>query len=90
MHISHITSGEDTQRCNYGEIFGTTSAGWAKSAPSGRNRVKVSENLGATAVPPVAPVVTSLTLICTFASAKALHKLPTFSRCNFLYDTLIV
>ena len=33
---------------------------WAESAPPGWNRVKVSENLGATPVAPVAPVVTSL------------------------------
>ena len=34
---------------------------WVESAPSGCNRVKVSQNLGATAVAPVAPVDTSLT-----------------------------
>ena len=33
---------------------------WAESAPLVWDRVKVSENLGATAVTPVAPVVTSL------------------------------
>ena len=33
---------------------------WAESAPLGWDRVKASENLGATAVSPVAPVVTSL------------------------------
>ena len=38
---------------------------WAKSAPPpGWNRVKVSENLGATAVVPVAPVNTSLDKLC--------------------------
>ena len=36
---------------------------WAKSAPLGWDRVKVSENVGATAVAPVAPVVTSLPYI---------------------------
>ena len=41
-------------------IGGATSKGWAESAPLGWDRVKVSENLGATAVAPVAPVVTSL------------------------------
>ena len=35
---------------------------WAESAPPGGNRVKVSENLGATSVAPVAPVDTSLSL----------------------------
>ena len=35
---------------------------WAESAPPGRNRVKVFENLGATAVTPVAPVVKSLNM----------------------------
>ena len=33
---------------------------WAESAPPGLNRVKVSENLGATEVAPVAPADTSL------------------------------
>ena len=36
---------------------------WAESAPPGWNRVKVSENLGATSVAPVAPVNTSLNYI---------------------------
>ena len=52
------------QRCNRGEIFGAThSMLGAESAPPGWNRVKVSENLGATAVAPVAPVITSLCAI---------------------------
>ena len=34
---------------------------WAESVPPGWDRVKVSENLGATAVAPVAPADTSLT-----------------------------
>ena len=33
---------------------------WAESALPGRDRVKVTENLGATSVAPVAPVDTSL------------------------------
>ena len=33
---------------------------WGRICPPGWNRVKASENLGATAVPPVAPAVTSL------------------------------
>ena len=33
---------------------------WAESAPPGGDRVKVSENLGATSVAPVAPMDTSL------------------------------
>ena len=33
---------------------------WAESAPPGGDRVKVSENLGATSVAPVAPGDTSL------------------------------
>ena len=36
---------------------------WAESAPPGGDRVKVSENLGATSVAPVAPVDTSLDLL---------------------------
>ena len=51
------------QRCNHREIFDATSAMLGQnlpSAPPGWNRVKVSENLGATANAPVAPAVTSL------------------------------
>ena len=33
---------------------------WAESVPPGWDRVKVSENLGATSVAPVAPADTSL------------------------------
>ena len=52
-----------TQRCNRGETFGATySMLGVESAPPGWNRVKGSENLGATAVAPVAPAVTSLRL----------------------------
>ena len=45
---------------------------WAESAPPGGDRVKVSENLGATEVAPVAPVVTSLvdTNFCLAADLK--------------------
>ena len=39
---------------------------WAESTPPGWDRVKVSENLGATAVAPVAPVNTSLKRINIF------------------------
>ena len=47
---------------NHRENLVATSAmhRWAESAPHGGDRVKVSENLGATAVAPVAPVDTSL------------------------------
>ena len=38
---------------------------WAASAPSGGNMVKVSQNLGATSVAPVAPVDTSLRINCS-------------------------
>ena len=38
---------------------------WVESAPLGLDRVRVSENLGATAVAPVAPVVTSLVIDLT-------------------------
>ena len=49
------------QRCNLGEIFGATSAMLGRICPPpGWNRIKVSENLCATAVTPVFPVVTSL------------------------------
>ena len=33
---------------------------WAESVPPGCNRIKVSANLGATAVVPVTPLITSL------------------------------
>ena len=36
---------------------------WAESAPPGCNRVKISQNFGATTVAPVAPVDTSLILL---------------------------
>ena len=53
----HITD----QRRNRGEIYGATSAMVGQNLPPpGWNRVKASENLGATAVAPVAPAVTSL------------------------------
>ena len=48
--------------CNHREIIGAMSAMAGRIAPSGWNRVKISENLGVTAVAPVAPVVTSLIL----------------------------
>ena len=49
------------QRCKRGEIFGVTSAMLGQNMPltPDWNRVKVSANLGVTAVAPVAPAVTS-------------------------------
>ena len=41
-------------------MLAATYAMVGRICPLGRDRVKVSENLGATAVAPVAPVVTSL------------------------------
>ena len=54
--------GNDIQGRNRWEILDATSAmvGRICPPPPDRNRVKVSENLGATSVAPVAPVVTSL------------------------------
>ena len=43
---------------------------WAESAPLGWDRVKVSENLGATSVAPVAPVVTSLCVADSITTRK--------------------
>ena len=43
---------------------------WAESALPGGDRVKVSENLGATSVAPVAPVDTSLHLFLFLSSLK--------------------
>ena len=52
---------EIAQTCNHGEIFGATSAMVGQNlSPPGWNRITVSENLGATAVAPVAPAVTPL------------------------------
>ena len=45
---------------NHGKMLAATSTLVAQSSPFGRDRVEVSENLGATAVAPVVPVVTSL------------------------------
>ena len=53
------------QRCNHGEIFGATSAMLGQNLPPLDGiglRAKATENLAATAVAPVAPAVTSLTL----------------------------
>ena len=49
---------------------------WAESAPLGWDRVKVSENLGATLVAPVAPVDTSLYYpgICMYCICELLLK----------------
>lgn len=47
----------------YGEIFGAISAIVGRSVPLGWNKVKVSKNLGATAVVPVSPVDTSLNAV---------------------------
>ena len=45
---------------NHGENLGSTSAMVGRICPPGWDRVKVSENLGATAVAPVAHADTSL------------------------------
>ena len=52
-------------RCIHREIFDATFAmvGRICPLPHGWNKVKVSKNLGATLVVPVAPVVTSLSLL---------------------------
>ena len=45
---------------------------WAKSAPHGWDRVKVSENLGATAVVPDTLVDTSLYIIAIYAKFSSI------------------
>ena len=45
---------------NHGKMLAATSAMVGRICPPGWNRVKVSENLGATAVATVAPADTSL------------------------------
>ena len=47
---------------------------WAESAPPGGDRVKVSENLGATSIAPIAPVDTSLLKIPRSGSGNPLPK----------------
>ena len=47
---------------NHGENLGSTFAMVGRICPPGWDRVKVSENLGVTAVAPVAPAVSSLYL----------------------------
>ena len=54
MHDRDVTTGK---------IYVRPLRWWAESALPGWDRVKVSENLGATAVAPVAPVVTSLNMM---------------------------
>ena len=51
---------------------------WAESAPLGWDRVKVSENLGATLVAPVAPVVTSLHFTLSGSSGIILNQINLF------------
>ena len=58
---------------------------WAESAPLGWDRVKLSENLGATSVAPVAPVITSLCLMLVINSYFCLMCL---SQINKLFTTL--
>ena len=45
---------------NHGENLGSTSAMVGRIYPPGWDKVKVSENLGATSIAPVAPADTSL------------------------------
>ena len=45
---------------NHGKMLAATSAMVGRICPPGWDRIKVSGNLGATLVAPVAPVVTSL------------------------------
>ena len=52
---------------------------WAESAPPGWDRVKVSENLGATAVAPVAPADTSLGYVVSYQRVSQKLVLQTFS-----------
>ena len=55
---------------NHKENLGFTSAIVGKIGPPGWDRVRVSENLGATSVATVAPVVTSLHITRFFPSPK--------------------
>ena len=54
---------EHTKGRNHRENLVATSAMVDRICPPGEDRVKVSENLGATAVAPVAPVDTSLNYV---------------------------
>ena len=55
-----VTRADSMQGRNHGENLVATSAMVGRICPPGGDRVKVSENLGATAVAPVAPADTSL------------------------------
>ena len=68
------------QRCNLGDIFGATSAMLGRICPSDKNRVKVADNLGATAVTPVAPAVRSpiIKFIYSEKATKFLKSSPYF------------
>ena len=61
------------QGCNHGKNLGATSAMVGRICPPGCNRVKVSQNLGLTAVAPVAPVDTSLVDIDKIIKMGSLH-----------------
>ena len=51
---------------------------WAESAPPGGDRVKVSENLGATSVAPVAPVDTSLCIVAIILDSSESNQSQTW------------
>ena len=55
-----VKQGRGLQGRSEGENLGTTAPMVGRICPPGWNRVKISENLDATAVVPVAPVDTSL------------------------------
>ena len=59
------------QGCNHGKNLGATSAMVGRICPPGCNRVKVSQNLDATAVATVAPVDTSLCIMAVFPLYRA-------------------
>ena len=60
VKVSQIYKRVWIQGRNHRKMLATTSAMVGRICPLGWDRVKVPENLGATGVAPVAPVVTSL------------------------------
>ena len=71
-----LVAGYGEQGRNHGKKLGATSAMMGRICPPpGCNRVKVSQNLGATSVAPVAPVDTSLQKKTSNRPFKSPHRL---------------
>ena len=67
-HQNRHSSKSIWQGRNHVKMLAATSAMGGRICPLGLDRVKASENLGATSVSPVAPVDTSLKYVFTYLS----------------------